>query len=131
MSVEAAIWSLITDDTRFTDLAGTRLYPIRLPQDPVYPCVSYRRVSSQQDVGHDGSGDFESLRVQFDVYARGFEAARLLASTLRTMLNGFRGSVDGVRLWGVLFLNEFDGWGDAVDVYRITTDYRVMWQVAE
>lgn len=47
MSVESILLADLLADAGLSALIGSRLYLVQLPQNPVYPCGVYQRVSTQ------------------------------------------------------------------------------------
>lgn len=128
MSIEAALYSKLTGDATLSGLMSSRWYPLWLPQDPTLPAGVYRRVTTSQDMAHDGAIDIEWLRMQLDIYAESFADVREVANAVRDCINGFSGTVDSTKVWSVIFDNEVDDWTDLTEVYRITQDYHINWQ---
>jgi len=124
-TIEEALYTLVTGRPLIGDIIGTRLYPLRLPQNPVYPAMVYQLVSARWPMAHDGPADMGFPRVQFDCYAASYGVTKILAKTLRREINGFVGTAAGVEITGIFFLNEIDEFGSQAEVYRVSLDFRV------
>ena len=124
-TIEEAIFSKLTSEPAVTNLVGTRVYPSQLPQNPTYPAVVYRRVSTQWPYDLSGPGNMGFPRFQFDCYGLSYGSVKGVAQTLRLVLSGFAGSVDGVEICGIWFLSEVDGFDPVADVDRVAVDFRV------
>lgn len=127
MTIEEALWSGCTGYLAINNLIGQRLYPVKLPQNPTYPAVIYRRVSNFGLLTHGGPVGFDTARFQFDYYGANYSDCRSVANAFRTYLEGYTGLMDEVCLSVVVFLNEMDEWGDEVEVYRISQDYKIIY----
>jgi hypothetical protein len=68
----------VTSDPDFSALAGDRLYPISLPQEPIFPAATYFRVARPHEHTHDGGETVHPL-FQFDCYGRTYLEADQLA----------------------------------------------------
>lgn len=128
MGIETAIYSKLAADTVVAALVAARVYNTRLPQDPTYPAVVFARVSTGEDMVHDGPAGYEIARFQIDSYATTFSAVRSLADAVRDCLNGLKETIGGVVVHAVMLDNEFSDWGDLLDIWRITQDYMVHWR---
>ena len=72
-------------------LVGDRVHPNTFPQPPqtpVWPAVRFTVINRDPDVTVDGTDDGESddVRVQLDIVATGYEAARALRDTCLAVL---------------------------------------------
>jgi hypothetical protein len=128
-TIEDAIYGELSTRSEITGLASDRTYPHHLPQNPTYPAQSYRTVTSAVPMAHDGPGDLVTQRIQFDHYGRTAKEARSLARAVRSVLNGFRGTLGGlVEVHGIFFLNEVSDFGGGAEVHRTTTDFKFVYK---
>ncbi len=124
MTIDAAINQLLIASPAFASV-GDRVYPKKLPENPVYPAIVYHRISTVREHSHDGSSSLAAARFQFDIYARSYVAARDAAEALRSILDGFRGVVAGVDINGAFNEDEDDGYDDDIQIYWFRQDYRI------
>lgn len=129
-SIEEAIYAWWTGNGTLCSLAGSRLYPDRLPQGVTYPAATYRMVSENQPLAHDGALDLVSTSMQFDVYANAAKAAKALARTLRQQLHGYTGTMGTVAVHGVFHLSSVEDFGEALGIYRVSVDFRFTYKEA-
>lgn len=61
---------------------------------------------------------------QIDSWAKTALGAADLATKCRSGLDGLRGSILGIRVDGVLFLDEFSDYDDDANLFRVSQDYR-------
>ncbi len=128
MGLNEAIYAWWQANSTLCALAGSRLYPQRLPQSSAYPAAVYQQVSEVGDMAHDGPLDLFKAVYQFDCYGGSLKQAKTLALALRQQLNGYKGTVGGVTIEVVFFVNMVDDFGDALDVYRVSVDFRFMYK---
>lgn len=102
---------------------GTRIYPLELPQGPTYPAIVYRQVSTRPLMYHGGASGLRFKGFQFDCYGSTYNQAATTASALRTVLNGYQGTMDSVEVEAVLLQNESDDFGDQVEKKRVSLDF--------
>lgn len=134
MSLEAAFRNLLTTDGSVSAVVGTRIYPIRTPDNATFPCISYQRVSSQREHVMEGAGNLTFTTMQVDIWtpkitaagAGGADIARDLARKVQTRLDGYRGTVLSVDIQGILSENETHGWEQEIEVYRVTQQWTVI-----
>jgi len=91
--LEADLYSYLTQHPDFIAEVSTRLFPRRLPQEPVLPAATYMRVSTR--AGHDLSGPdgLPRARFQFTAWAKTPLEARRVGESLRRILDGYKGYV--------------------------------------
>jgi hypothetical protein len=130
-TINDAIYTYLTTAGRATEaLIGTRLYPLNLPQNPTYPAATYQRITSQlTTTGQSEPGDLEDALYQFDAYATSHSGAKALAGALRADLSGYKGDMGGVEVDAIHFQNEYDFWGAEAGVWRVTLEFRFLFNV--
>lgn len=78
MSVETTLYDAIVGDATLAALIGTRCYPVKLPDNVVFPALAYS-VISQSPLG---SGGCAMARVQVDCHAATYAAVKTLRDGL-------------------------------------------------
>jgi len=58
--IEHAIYSILSNDSGVTAIT-TRIYPIMLPQNAVYPAISYQVNEDTEEETFDGQGTFQRI----------------------------------------------------------------------
>lgn len=123
--------------------AGARVFPWgEVPQSPHYPHLTYHRVTGMRMRTLQGPSGVSYPRVQIDVWARTYKAAKELAAAVRVALESFpRTELDAGRtprfvattgriLQAVIVHDESDaaeepGHGDEVSEFRVTLDTQI------
>lgn len=93
--VEEAVYQTLTGSTLVTALCGNRVYPLKAPQNPTFPCAVYQRVSwvPEGDLTHQPA-PLGRPRIRVRAYAETYLAeCRALAEAIRKTLDGFEGTV--------------------------------------
>lgn len=110
MKLEVGIHAHLKNNPGVAALVGTRIYPIKMPQDSPLPAVVYQRVSKVRGHAFDGeSGDVES-RYHISTFAATLAQAMQVSSAVRSSLKPFfkaPGTLNGVHIGGVFLENEF------------------------
>lgn len=98
MSIEVALFSHLSTYAGVTALAGTRIYPLVLPQQPVLPAVTYQPISETPVQDRDSRAlTYTRTRVQLVGYSSTHDGAIALRDALRAALGAFE-RVTGPRV---------------------------------
>lgn len=86
MTVATSFYSYLSNAPSLTALVGNRIYPIMLPQDAVFPAITYNRVTTPKMYVQSG---FTYSDAHYDVNCWGisYDAADTLAATLIPLLD--------------------------------------------
>jgi hypothetical protein len=134
MKAEAVIFDRLSTFAGVTALIGTdpaRVWPVALPQDPVYPCLSYRRIESRRVQGVYIDPGYAYVTVQVNGFAKTFEELKALMEQVRLALERFGSALTGTTIAGVLVYDivmgsEADSYEPALDVYAHAVDFEVL-----
>ena len=125
-ALNEAIFARLQAVTGVTDLVGTRVFPLLLPQDPTYPAVIYQQITGSRESAMGSDVGLVEATVQIDSYATTYAGARVLAEAVRVALQRFRGTVASVVISDVFVLEgPLDLYEDAVKKYRVQQDFLV------
>ncbi len=132
--LEEGLYSYLSGYAGLTALIGTRIYPVRLPQGALLPCLTYQRMTTPRIMTHDTSGMSGTLaepRLQFDAWAETYKECKDITDQVRAALNGKTGSIgtspNAVTIRAALVDNELSEYYADVELYRIMSDY-IIWQ---
>lgn len=106
---------------------GSRVYPLKLPQDTAYPAVTYQKISDLTEPNLADVSRIKRVRMQVDTWADTALKSWELADLVRDQLDGFKGVVDGIQMTASLIDSESDLFEDAIEKYRVTTDYELVY----
>jgi|688.fasta_scaffold489349_3 hypothetical protein len=132
MSIEAALFTLLSTDSQIASVVKKRIYPVRTPDNAVFPCISYQRTSGQREHHLDGAGSLTFSRFIIEIWTPrehttgGAIMAQDLARKIQARLDGYKGTVSAVDILGILSENEAQGYESDVEVYRITQTWLIM-----
>jgi hypothetical protein len=105
---ELAVYTLLKDAAGVAALVAGRVYPLQAPQNATAPFIVYQRISSRRVRSVDGPSGLAQPRIQVDAYAATYAGAKALASAIRTALDGYRGTVAGVRVGAIALVSDTD-----------------------
>lgn len=112
MSLESSLFTFITGDAVIGPLIGTRMYPMKLPQSPTLPAMSYFRVTSGQEYELEGQEvGVRPARFQFDCWDKepnGYEGILALGAAVRARLSGYMGAMGADTVQGIMIEDEMD-----------------------
>lgn len=92
--IEEAIYKLLSEDEDIDDIVDGRIFDTHLEQNPVFPAISFTRISTPRQLSHSGPVQSVEARFQIDCWAHTPPEARALADAVRALLHGYRGTVD-------------------------------------
>lgn len=102
-----------------------RVYPVRLPQNPVYPCVTFQVITTPRGHTMEGAVSANPL-VQIDCWAKTYLDAHTLARTVERALDGYVGRMGGIlAVSGCLQQEGQDFYEPDVDDYRVSLDFSI------
>lgn len=107
--------------------ANARIYPVVLPQNPDFPCMSYQVISGARDYTQDGRDNVTRFRVQCNLYGATYASAKALRDALETSVSGLHNHVYGsppVKVKGVFITNERDTYEQALAQFPPGAPYR-------
>lgn len=110
-------------DSGVSALAGARIYPLRLPDGPTYPAITYERVSATRDFVLAGPGGRVNPRLRVHCWAETYAEAVALADAVRQAVNGHTGAMDGERVDHAELLSDNDLYEPDTRKYRRVLDF--------
>jgi hypothetical protein len=131
MTVEAAVFNLLSNDAGVSGVVSNRIYPVKLPQDPTYPALTYFRVSALRHSVMGNDTGLVEKRIQVSSWAKLYSEVNNLAERVRDAMQRTRGVFSGVEILDIFM--EGDGpeiWEDAVGAYQAITDCNVIYREA-
>jgi hypothetical protein len=97
VSIEEAIYTVLTEDGGVSDLVDDRVYPDFVPTGESYPAVTYKLVAGHDDVSTDDA-TLPTDRWQITAWALTHEDCIALYAALRDLWARFGGSFAGVDI---------------------------------
>ena len=128
MSAELAVYTILKNDAPVAALVGTRIFPSLAPQNAANPLIVYQRISADRITSLDGPSGLSWARVQVDCYAETYAGAKTLSAAIRVALEGYRGTVGGVRVGGISLETDRDLYENDPEpgLFRVTHDFTVI-----
>ena len=119
--IEAALKSLLVTNAG----VSSRVYPVRLPQNAIFPAVTYQRVGGNRISSLSGPSGLAHPRFQTDVWAETYAESKTIAASIRTALDGYSGTVDTLRIGGSILVSEWERYEPDAALYRVSMDFNI------
>ena len=127
MTIEEALKIYLFSQTLITDIVGSRIYPMILPQDTEYPALTYFQVSNP--VQHEV--DIAYPRFQISNWAETYAEVKALLNAGKEVLQRYKGMMgggSGIKVTQIIFLNSFDIYDPETGIYHIPADYKIIYR---
>jgi hypothetical protein len=96
MTLREALHYQLVNTAALTALVSTRIYSLRIPQDPLYPLVSFHIISAGEVAQTMNTTSAPARpRVQVDAWAKNQNDAEDVAIQISTALKDFSGTMGG------------------------------------
>lgn len=135
-TIAEALRQYLLDDTQLAALIGVRIYPIDLPQNPVYPSITYQLVSEVEHYSQSGFSDLMESRFQFVIwdtsYTRIMQTHLALAARLRYYgrhRNVFNRQLSGIVVSNIRIVMDLEEIDATAPQYRRIVDAIVGYNV--
>jgi hypothetical protein len=126
VSIEDAVYARLTAVAGVTALIATRVYPVRVPQNPTYPLASYQKISDVPAHAMGSDAGVRTARVQVTAWGATYDDAKNVAIQVVAALSRFRGTSASVVVQDVFFENEVDlGFDAEALVHQVADDFFV------
>ncbi|MBX9580479.1 MAG: DUF3168 domain-containing protein [Gemmataceae bacterium] len=124
-TVEDFIFSRLTTDPGIAAAVGTRVYRVRMPDNPQLPAITFQTVSGSVVESFDGYSGLALPVVQVDCWARTAKAAQDLALLVRGALLGYAGIYQDLRVQKVTEWGQFDLYDADTEIFHVSCSCRV------
>lgn len=140
MDIGTVLRSLLVTDPAIVAVVGTRVYPIKAPQSPTYPLITYQQISGVRETTLHGRAGLARPRFQIDAWyaetGTGYKLSRALGALILARLEGLTTRVadpdvpSETRIVAVTFDSDQDLFEQDTNggFYRHSADYFVMYQ---
>lgn len=116
--IETLIYTVLTADADIKARVNTRIYPVRIPQNPVYPAITYYRASAGVVNTLAGYSGKKNPTIIINAFARTYAEVKDMAKELLT-------AMDGARTFRAVLTWEDDDYNDDLNLYAISQEYSV------
>lgn len=121
--IEEALPARLAAVGAVTALVGTRVYPLRAPQNAVRPFVVYQRISAPRVSAFGSDTGIARPRFQVTAWADTYAGAKAVATAVRQALQRYRGTILGVEILDCYVDTDQDLVDDEVKLFGHATDF--------
>lgn len=126
MSLEFAIYSILTSDSDINTVVANRVYPSQQEQEVEYPSITYETFGNESFQSFSGISGLAVRRVQINIWASDFDQLCSLAEQVRLALQTYRGTVATIEIQNVTYENMGDmPFNDEVKVYHRVQEFKI------
>lgn len=125
--IEAGLQQRLAADPTVAGLVSTRIYPVLWPDKPVFPLITYQRISTVTQSVLSGSLSMTTVRMQFDAWSNiSYSDVKAIAAALNASLESFQGILpDGTAVDNIVLDSSTDYYDSPSLSYRVQSDYLV------
>jgi hypothetical protein len=105
-------------------LVAGRVYPIRIDDAPVYPCIRYTSVNRNYINTLCGQSNLSESRYRVDIFATTIKEAEQLAASALSIMRGASFEFKNTPL------SSNDGYEPSIGVYRKSLDFQI-WEAEQ
>lgn len=108
MTIRAAIKQYLGGQAALTAIVEDRIFPVARPQSSDLPAIVFKRLNGAHAHWITGGAGRADPRFMVDCLAATYADADTLAEAVRTVMQGFSGTVNGVVITSVILDDEAD-----------------------
>ena len=116
--LESKIYGHLSTSAAVVAAVGTRIYPVRAPQDVTAPYIVYSRISGGQISGLSGYQTMENPRIQIDVFTTSYSTAKGIADSIHSLMETASG-------YKSILISDMDLFEEDFSFYRVSMDFSV------
>lgn len=122
--IDQAVYGILSANAGVSALVGNRIMPFGgvLAQNPTLPFIIYHYIGNSP-VATDCGDKVDYRAIQIDCIASTPAAATELAEAVRTAIQFYSGTVNGVKVTDVRMDDEMSDYDDVRDEYMVISDY--------
>lgn len=128
-TIDDALFSILSTDAGVTALfktgTDTRIHPVVIPQGERLPAAAIQQISGLRVHAMQGPSGLTRPRFQITIKAVTNKAVTAAAAAIRQALDGYYGTVSGVRIDSALIDHEFETYNLDDRTYVVRQDYMV------
>jgi hypothetical protein len=113
--IEETLYTTLTGNATVAGIVGTRVHPVKLPQNTALEAITFSHISGPRDVSLSGASGTARARLRIDCWAERYREAKVLMKAVRGALDAVSGAVAA--------MGEIDFYDDEAEVYRTSIDY--------
>lgn len=126
MDLGKAIKSLLVAAPSVNNTVSGRIFPDMVPQETAFPLIAYTIINEDPTKIKGAVSPLDTVAVQIDIYSQSYETTQALNDAVRSTLDKFRGTQNGVVIDGFDFQATGAGrYDEKLNVFWVSQDYNV------
>lgn len=128
--LENDLFDFLTSDSQVFGKVGSRIYPIRLPEQFDVPACTYLLTQTDSLTrGHGESWSLQRPNIQIDSWGHTFKEAVEVDAVILKALDGYKGSWTTVGIESsVAGTTPYDFPDEETGLFRRVREYRILWK---
>lgn len=120
--IEAALRSILLNDTVLYGLVGTRVFPVERQLDCALPALAYSEISNpyRRITGNP--------RFQIDIFSEDYTESKTVKGALEAALDGYSGVTEGHNIEIIVPLDSSDFYDSETGIYHISYDFKIIFR---
>ena len=120
------IYSILSNDATLAAIVGAKIFPVQAPQRTAIPFITYRENNTIPTDQKDGAAPKDQIQLQVDSYATTYTQAHTISARIRTLLDAYTGTAQGVTIRQMWFSDQDDGdYIEDMGFYGVSQVYEV------
>jgi hypothetical protein len=96
--IEQRVYDLLKNDSSVAGLVGTRIYPVVIPEQTTYPCISFQTISDRGITTLNN--DLPTLnfkRIQINIWSETYGNCKILEERIKTIVYTQNSNADTIN----------------------------------
>ncbi len=124
-TIEDAIYHILNSSAPVAALVGTRIYRVKMPDNPQLPAITYQTVYAELTESFQGFSGLRQPVVRIDCWGKGAGAAQDLAEKVRLALHGYQGSYQDRTVQNILEWSTTELYDEETDIFHVACSMRI------
>lgn len=126
------LYSFLSGKSAISTLVSTRIYPLKLPEKPTLPAITYHCYAVESEYNLAGVAGWATSKWQIDIWASTETNALAIGEAVRANLQAYSGTIGGCVCHVALldnqqWLYEAPQSSDDLAIYHIAHQYRIIY----
>lgn len=124
-TIEDFIYSLLAGSQPVVSIIGSRIYRVKMPDNPQLPAITYQTVSSSPVESFEGFSGLWKPMIRVDCWGKGAGSTQDLAEKVRLALHGYQGSYQDRRIHNILEWSVTELYDEDLDIFHVACSMRI------
>jgi hypothetical protein len=121
-----SIYSLLSGDSQLTTLVGDRIYPVQATQGKKDPMIVFGITKQEGQHTKSFTSPEDWITVEVLVYSKKYDQCHDIHKRIRTVIDGYAGTISGNTISQISFMDFEDGWEEEREAFAGIATYQVI-----